>query len=446
MIIMERCHSSSVVPENFSEDKMKTNRVTKKRMVILTIAILLYACCLRAPFTGTGSILIMIQKDLGLSGGGAGMLTSIPLFTFGLLSIAAGLVSRRWGAGKTMIFGTVLISLGILARTFLGVSGIFFGTIVLGAGITIGNVLVPAIVKGYYPNHTSAMTSCYTTMMSVASGISGGISVPVALRYGWKAALGFWVVLSVLTMLFWIPDRRLRLQDHSETDMSVFTVKGSTCTENPLSQRTDSGMPVQREHSSELQRIVHSRLAWMVGIYMGLQSLVFYSFVSWFATILQSRGLSVSASGTCNSLYLFIGLVGSFAAPLLAELHRSKVWLGIFLGTLYAAGILIMILIPGTAGIWCTILICGFCQGACFSYSMLMFVFHTRSAAASSLMSGFGQTVGYLIAGTGPALTGWIFDVLGNWNPVLWFLFGICLVLIVLGSRIGRENYLEETG
>lgn len=391
---------------------------TRKKPFLLISAIILYACCLRAPFTGTGSILTMIRTDLQLSGSSAGMLTSIPLFTFALLSIASGYLAQKLGAGNAMIIGAALISLGIFARAFSGSSGLFLGTVILGAGITIGNVLLPAIVKACFPEHTSAMTSCYTTIMSVASGISGGISVPLALRFGWSFALGIWLILSLLTLLLWLPCRHIRLQE----------------------EYPPGDIPQSNSAPPDIKTVTCSPTAWAVGIYMGLQSLVFYSFVSWFATILQSRGFSAAASGNFNSLYLFVGLAGSFAAPFLADLRKDKSWLGLLLGTLYAAGILILILVPGSAGVWGTIIVSGFCQGACFSYSMLMFVFHTRTAAVSSILSAFGQSVGYLIASAGPALTGKLFDLSGNWDLILWILFGVSIALLFLGRYIGKEK------
>lgn len=382
----------------------------KIRTTVSVAAVILIACCLRAPFTGTGSIVGMIQEELSLSSGSAGLLTSIPLLTFGLLSACMGLIGRKYGAGRVMVTGAGLMIAGILIRSFLGTAGLFAGTVILGGGIVIGNVLVPAVVKDFFPERSGEMTGIYTTVMSVMSGIAGGVSVPLAECAGWRTALAVWAAPAVLAMMSWIPCRRMRLCEGAR--------------------------------SSTFSAVLRSPVAWAAGVYMGLQSLIFYSFVAWFATILQSRGYSLDAAGLYNSLYLFTGLLGSFAAPVIAERCANKVRFGGFLGILYGTGMLFLIFGTGAAGVWMVILFCGFCQGACFSYSMLMFVFHTESASAASLMSGFGQSVGYLIACVGPVLFGAVYDAAGRWEPAMWIMLAVCGVLAVLGAYIGQEKYV----
>ncbi|MBQ7083721.1 MAG: MFS transporter, partial [Anaerotignum sp.] len=62
----------------------------QKKLTLLAIAIVLVSCNLRAPFTGVGSMVGLIQEDLGLSGSGAGMLTTIPLLAFAAVSPFVG--------------------------------------------------------------------------------------------------------------------------------------------------------------------------------------------------------------------------------------------------------------------------------------------------------------------------------------------------------------------
>lgn len=88
-----------------------------------------------------------------------------------------------------MIVGLLFLSAGILLRSFAGTSGLFFGTAIIGIGIAVGNVLIPAIIKAYYPAHAGGMTSLYTTLFSIFAALASGISVPLTDGFGWQNAL-----------------------------------------------------------------------------------------------------------------------------------------------------------------------------------------------------------------------------------------------------------------
>ena len=49
---------------------------------LLLVTVILTSCCLRAPITGIGSLIGVIQSDLGLNSTVAGLLSTIPLLMF----------------------------------------------------------------------------------------------------------------------------------------------------------------------------------------------------------------------------------------------------------------------------------------------------------------------------------------------------------------------------
>ena len=380
-----------------------------KRPWFLIVTVILIAACLRSPLTGVGSIIQMIRTDLDLSSSAAGMITTIPLLAFGLLSLQAGLAARKVGTGRVMTAGLLMVIAGILLRSSLETTGLFAGTIIIGIGIAIGNVLLPVVIKANFPTQIGFMTAVYATVQATTSGISGGISAPIASRFGWQIALGIWVLIAGLALVFWLPFRKA----HWET--------------------------AHREGG--FQRVIRRRISWALGIYFGLQSMIFYCFVAWFATILQSRGTSLETSAFYNSCFLFMGLAGTFTAPFLSELRSNRSWLGITLGVTYTVGLLFMIFGTGTASIWLVILLCGYCQGAAFSFGVGLFIYHSEDAAEASLVSGFAQSVGYLIAATGPAVSGRLFDLTGSWSPALWLCTGVTFILIFLGFYVGKPRH-----
>ena len=224
----------------------------KKSERWLLIAIVLIACNLRAAITGVGSLVGMIQRDLSLSSTVSGLITTIPLLAFAAVSpLASGLAQKR-GLGKTLFAGFVVLAAGILVRSYLGTAGLFLGTVLVGGGIAIGNVLIPALIKGRFPQRVGSLTSLYTTAMAVFSGVAAGVSVPLANQVGWRNTLAIWVVLAVLALIVWFPQRGVVLEHKAQ----------------------------QGQHKPLLK----SGTAWWVSVYMGVQSLLFYSFVAWLPT------------------------------------------------------------------------------------------------------------------------------------------------------------------
>ena len=118
----------------------------QKKLTLLAIAIVLVSCNLRAPFTGVGSMVGLIQEDLGLSGSGAGMLTTIPLLAFAAVSPFVGTLCKKFGAGHVLLMSLLVLIAGIIIRNFGGGMGLYIGTAVVGIGIAVGNVLPPAII------------------------------------------------------------------------------------------------------------------------------------------------------------------------------------------------------------------------------------------------------------------------------------------------------------
>ena len=166
----------------------------KIRIWLTGALIILTACNLRAPITGVGALVDTISGDLGLSPSAAGFLTTIPLLAFAGISLLVSPLSRRLGAGNLLLAGLGLLTAGILLRSLAGNAGVFLGTAAAGAGIAVGNVLLPALVKSFFPDRIEQMTSAYTAVMQVTSAISTGISVPLAAAAGWKAALLVWAL------------------------------------------------------------------------------------------------------------------------------------------------------------------------------------------------------------------------------------------------------------
>lgn len=381
-----------------------------KKNIILLVTIIIISCTLRAPITGVGSLVSTIRETLGLSSSSAGMLTTIPLIAFGLVSVLVGKLSDRLGAGRMMLLGLLFLTTGIIVRSYAGIVGLFVGTAVIGIGLAVANVLVPAIIKANYPEKVGMMTSVYTTAMSIFAGLSGGISVPLANAFGWENALFIWITLAVPAFILWIPNGKGEL-----------TAKGS-----------GKGSPITKDS-----------MTWWISLYMGVQSLLFYCFVAWFATIVQSYGFDKVTAGYYNSAYLLLGIPGSMLVPALAGRKKHQSGMGIALGVIYIVGLLAMLFAGNHVALLIAVICCGICSGVCIAFSMALFGLHTKNAADTSALSGLAQSVGYLLASVGPMLMGKIFDISGSWTVPMVLLIILAVILTGLGYMAGRERIIN---
>ena len=384
----------------------------QKKLTLLAIAIVLVSCNLRAPFTGVGSMVGLIQEDLGLSGSGAGMLTTIPLLAFAAVSPFVGTLCKKFGAGHVLLMSLLVLIAGIIIRNFGGGMGLYIGTAVVGIGIAVGNVLPPAIIKVYFPEKLGLMTGLYSTFLSVGASIASGISIPIAVAFGWKAALSVWLLLSVPTFLICLPNKDIQIAD-----------EGSS--------------------SSSSSHIYRSPLTWWITLYMGVQSLVFYGFAAWMASIIQAKGFDSATAGLFVSAFMMLGIPTSFIVPIFAGKMKNQSALGALIGFGYTLGATILFLADSIPMLILAIVCCAFSSGGSISFIMAAFGLRTKNGEDASNLSGTAQCLGYLLAAIGPVFFGKIFDSTQSWTIPMLILIGCNAFLRVAGWVIGKDRVIE---
>ncbi len=90
---------------------------TGRRPALLIAGILLIATTLRVVFTGAAPLLDAIRSDYGLTTAQTGLLTTLPLLAFGLVSPLAAGVARRFGMERSLLLAMLLICAGIALRS-----------------------------------------------------------------------------------------------------------------------------------------------------------------------------------------------------------------------------------------------------------------------------------------------------------------------------------------
>ena len=383
---------------------------------LLVAGIVLIAINLRPALSSVGPLISDIREATGLSNTLLGLLTTLPLLAFGVVSTFTSLVTRRLGIERTLAAALFLLAAGILLRVVPSVVFLFGGTILLGIAIALGNVLLPSLVKRDFPEKTGLMTSLYSSTMGIGATLAAGISVPLAegLGLGWRWSLGAWALLPCIALLVWLPQLESRtLPRHSQS----------------LKQ--------------SLKDLGSSRLAWYVALFMGLQSLTFYVILAWLPEILQSRGLASGYAGWMLALSQGTGIVGTICIPLWAERlgdQRGIVWILVILESISLVGFMFSgtLLTP----LWVAMI--GLSLGGSFGLALLFIVLRTTNTEAATELSGMAQSIGYLLASVGPALFGFLHDLTHAWLVPLSFLVVIVVAKLLVGLGAGRPQELPS--
>ena len=157
----------------------------------LVAALVLVALNLRPAIASVPPVLPDIQRDLGLSGTAAGVLTALPVVCLGLFAPAAARLAGRFGVDRAVAGALVVLGAGTLARAAGGVAGLYAATFLAGAGLAVGGALLPGIVKAHFPGDRAAtVTGLYTTGLAGGALLAAALTVPLRNLFGgaWEPA------------------------------------------------------------------------------------------------------------------------------------------------------------------------------------------------------------------------------------------------------------------
>lgn len=381
--------------------------------LLLIVGILFIAATLRVTFTGIAPLLDAIRAEYQLTTAQTGLLTTLPLLAFGLVSPLAAGVARGFGIERSLLLAMVIICLGIGLRSLPSAAWLYIGTALIGCGIALGNVLLPGLIKRDFSGHVARMTGAYSITMGAAAAAGSAMVVPLALAgFGWRGALLLLMVFPLLALLLWLPQARRQ----ATTPM------------------TGSGAAHNRG-------IWRSALAWQVTLFLGINSLVYYVIVGWLPAILQSMGYSEAQAGSLHGLLQLATAAPGLAIPLVLHRLKDQRGIAVLVALMCVVSTLGLWLLPGQAVIWT--LIFGFGSGATMILGLTFIGLRASSAHQAAALSGMAQTIGYLLAACGPPLIGKIHDAYGDWHIPLIIVALIAVVMALFGALAGRAREIH---
>ncbi len=388
---------------------------TRWERVLVLLGIVVLGFNLRPAAVSVGPVLDEIRGTLGMSGTTAGVLTTLPVLGFAAFGALAPELARRAGVHRVTLLSlvAVVVGLGVRARTdqiwlFLAMSFVAL------AGMATANVLLPPLVRLHFPTRVGLVTALYTTSMAIGLTFASVLTVPISEQLGsWRWGLAAWAVTAGLAALPW-----LGLVRHDKSLAAT-------------------------PHTVRLRDVARTRLGWAMAVFFGLQSLQAYSIFGWFAQVYRDAGFSPATAGLLLGVITAMSIPLSFVIPSLAARLQNQTWLILALGACYPVGYVGLILAPaGGAWLWAVLVGVG---ASIFPLVLTLIGLRARTGEGTAALSGFTQSVGYLMAAIGPLGIGVLYDATGGWTLPLSVLCVIVLGQIAAGLLVARPSYIEDS-
>jgi len=385
-------------------------------LVLFVVGMLALAFNLRAAITSLPPVFPELESALHLPSAAIAALAAVPVLCFAAFSPVAAPLSRRFGEERVLLAALVLLGVGLLARGALPGALLFPGTAVAAGAIALMNVLLPSLVKRRRPAQAGLLIGTYLLSMSAGSVIGSLIAVPVFQASGGSIPLtvGLWALPAFAAALVWLPQWRFR------------TVPAS-----PDGQRAGR-RPVKM--SGHL-------LAWQVMGFMGLQSLTYYTALSWLPTLFRDRGAGAVHAGFLLALMNLGGSLTGMLAPILAQRARDQRLLVAAAVAVSAVGLAGAWFAPLSMAVVWTLLL-GVGQGAALGLAIYFTQARAPDSGSAASLGSFAQGGGYLIAAVGPLAFGFLHALVGNWTVPVAALLCVFVLELAAGSLAGRSRTL----
>jgi CP family cyanate transporter-like MFS transporter len=407
---MHVCHHAPPMTGALEQphDEVSAPDVTDGRVrpivpVLAAAAMLLLALNLRMGISSIGPVLPQLLHDLPASVVFGSLLTTAPVVMMGLASPLSGRVAERIGVEWTVLVALTVIGLATLVRLWAVTPYLLLASaLVLGVGIAAGNTMLPAIVRRYFPAHLVLMTGVYTVGINI--GAAGAALATPQLAQGagptWRGALATWAIGALVAGVAWLvivrwfpPTRRRKERDLSE----------------------------------------RSAYAWLVALFFGLQSMVYYGVLAWLAPLYEERGWSKSQAGLLLALFTASQIVGSMAASVIVQ-RTARLVAGLRVTALVTAvGVFLVGMTPLSAPwLWAAML--GLGAGGIFTLALTVPLAVTVTVDGARRMTATTLCYGYLLAATGP----FVVSVLRSLSGDFRWSFGLLSVVSLVALAIAR--------
>lgn len=386
-------------------------------VALAAASIVLLGLTLRIAVASLSPLVDVIRQDFDLPAAMIGLIGMAPPVAFAVAGVFTPAIERRLGLERLVTIAAVVAAVMLTVRASAGDAvSLLAATAGVFAAVGVANVLIPAVVKKYFPDRIGLMTTVYSTTMAVATFLPPLVAVPLASAIGWRGSFGVWAGVAIAAVLPWI-----------------------ALAARARASRADR---IEEARTSVLSRVVRVPQTWALVLSFGVNASVAYTAFAWLPSILVDiAGMDATAAGGLLALFSFMGLPVSLVVPVLVARAR-RIWpfyaVAVVGGLAGVAGLLVA---PGTAtALWVVLL--GI-PPLLFPLLLVLFGLRTRSHETAVALSGIVQSVGYGLAALLPLALGVTHELTGGWTVGLVLLGGVIAVAVPAGVVASRSETIE---
>lgn len=419
------------------QPKAQTLEQRKATPLLASCVIFLVALNLRPAIVAVGPLLSSIGTTFGWGESIQGLLGSLPLLAFALFSLIVGALTAKLDSNKVLLWALIALAGGCIVRSLSGECMVWLGTLVIGASIAVGNVLAPAIVKRDFIDNVSFATGAYSACVTAGSALAGLTASAAADAFGgWQSALAFWAIPALLAAFLWL----LRTKPAKNAD-SIRTDEKGSVDKTHLEQMSESAKadrPISENTRAEspLHALLKRPSTWLVTLFMGLQSAAFYTFCNWLPSIAGAAGFSSGEAGVHLFIFQALGIVSGLLIPRFMYLRGNQVCAGLLASAPLLIASLGWLLNPHLSLLWS--IFGGMGQGASLVVALTLISLRGRTHAETVALSGFAQSLGYLLAACGPFVFGALTETTQGFEAPLVFMAALATAQCALSFFAGR--------
>jgi len=378
---------------------------------LLMLAIGLIALNMRGPLVAVAPVIAQLEDDLGFTPVELGFLTGIPVLCFALAAPLASLAGRKLGPEFAITLTLLGVLFGVVVRSAGGGALVMLGTVILGVAITIGNIVVPLIIRrDFTPARQGAAMGTYTAALNIGSFLTSMVSAPLAELLGWRPAIAA---------------------------SGLFAVAAGAVWAIAVGRRAFIPAAVPEADPRRPGKLTSRWITAALTFGFAGQAFSYYGVTAWLPSLLSDElGMAPAAAGAGSSLFQILAIVGGLGVPLAAR-FASTTAVGLTLGLLWLTVPVGLLLAPELWWLWCSF--GGVAQGGGITLIFLAIIRLARDQASAARMSAVVQGTGYSFGAVAPTLLGYVHGTTGAWTgPLLMILCSVAA--FILGTSLSLRR------
>ena len=389
------------------------------------VGIVLFAFSLRSAVASLSPLYDHIAVEFAVPAAVIGLIGTAPPVCYAVFGLLTPALERRFGLERLAVTAMVVVAVGLIVRSLAPNSGLLLGgTALIFAAVGVGNILLPPLVKRYFPDRVGLMTTVFSTTMAVATFLPPLVAVPVADASDWHLSLGLWAVFALVATVPWVG---LAVR-HAALERS---------------RAADEDDDIEQPSPRAFGRMWRLPIAWALLVGFAVSSTLAYTSFAWLPTLLVDiAGVTPAVAGVLLSLFGFMGLPASLAVPLLVtRANATRVLFGVAVGTGFA-GIAGLLFAP-TFAPWLWVALLGLAP-LLFPMILVLLGLRTRTHEGAVALSGFVQSGGYAIAALFPVGIGLLHEATDSWTGPLIVLAVVVAAAIPAGVVAAQPHTVED--